>query len=607
MRVAQEHIPFLSQEALDWLTQNDPDAGYAEEDLEDVTRSTVYATEAVWEEAKRFEESLESALVRWGEANRDKLVEGIEPEDLMDGGAAGIDVVLTLQGHGAGIWDGRWDHFFKNPTESIEELRQVLDAELGDYVGEGFEGSLGEAFNEAVHETMEGVPAEYWELGPDEYMKQQKESGTIGNPDLGKTDNDDPVGYWASGGKLNLQDWEAGLDRKTGSWASEFGSDYDVPGEVEALVQAGYVFDDSWHNDVCPSFVISGTETEAYDGYKLWVEHVNPDLREWAGEGDRFVITDGANGHEPVLETDDINKAVAKVKELYGEATGKTSREAQELQVDGKPITFDAWIDKWTVDNQGKQTDDWWVRGPRASIIVFDSASHEFEALAAPHPKGLLESLGIFDSRATAMEALQGYYGDSGQGVDMKETGMDVQTWEASLEKGGQDGEGGPRLVYEPADGGFWFSDSWRTIQREDDELYSPEDTIDLLVRDHGYTEEEAQTVADEAVGNERGMEINPEVRTSIGVRERQAQANPANIAWEQFAGPSSLRVTMGSTSLWFSYKTLVAFNTPGTGLVIRENDWSSTTGNHLNAVDRDVEKRISGEEFEALVEQTFA
>lgn len=46
------------------------------------------------------------------------------------------------------------------------------------------------------------------------------------------------------------------------------------------------------------------------------------------------------------------------------------------------------------------------------------------------------------------------------------------------------------------------------------------------------------------------------------------------------------MEVTVGNVTLWFSYRTVVAFSTPETGLVVRENDWKGTTGKHLNWID---------------------
>ena len=48
----------------------------------------------------------------------------------------------------------------------------------------------------------------------------------------------------------------------------------------------------------------------------------------------------------------------------------------------------------------------------------------------------------------------------------------------------------------------------------------------------------------------------------------------------------------------WFSYETLIAFRCSG-GFFIRKNDWATTTGKHLNWIDKDKSKRINSEEFE--------
>lgn len=38
--------------------------------------------------------------------------------------------------------------------------------------------------------------------------------------------------------------------------------------------------------------------------------------------------------------------------------------------------------------------------------------------------------------------------------------------------------------------------------------------------------------------------------------------------------------------SFYYSYNTLVAFGSPLTGKVVRYNEWSTTTGKHLNWID---------------------
>ena len=50
--------------------------------------------------------------------------------------------------------------------------------------------------------------------------------------------------------------------------------------------------------------------------------------------------------------------------------------------------------------------------------------------------------------------------------------------------------------------------------------------------------------------------------------------------------------------SYFFSYDTLVAF-TDEDGLCIRENVWGSTTGKHLNWIDRDKSIRVDSKTFE--------
>ena len=70
----------------------------------------------------------------------------------------------------------------------------------------------------------------------------------------------------------------------------------------------------------------------------------------------------------------------------------------------------------------------------------------------------------------------------------------------------------------------------------------------------------------------------------------------------------SSRLVSVGEIDLYFSYETVVAFRAPGYGLVVRQNDWGTTTGKHLNQIDRGNKKaRLSGEEFEAKLKEMLA
>ena len=61
--------------------------------------------------------------------------------------------------------------------------------------------------------------------------------------------------------------------------------------------------------------------------------------------------------------------------------------------------------------------------------------------------------------------------------------------------------------------------------------------------------------------------------------------------------GLNALRITIDKLTLWFSYRTIIAFNYDG-HFVIRENDWSNTTGKHLNMIDNDKDIRKPSKEF---------
>ncbi len=65
----------------------------------------------------------------------------------------------------------------------------------------------------------------------------------------------------------------------------------------------------------------------------------------------------------------------------------------------------------------------------------------------------------------------------------------------------------------------------------------------------------------------------------------------------------SSRCVSIGNLDLYFSYKTIVAFATPGV-LVVCQNVWSKTTGRHLNCIDdRNKDARLPLGEFKQELE----
>ena len=60
------------------------------------------------------------------------------------------------------------------------------------------------------------------------------------------------------------------------------------------------------------------------------------------------------------------------------------------------------------------------------------------------------------------------------------------------------------------------------------------------------------------------------------------------------------LKLYLQNVTLWNSNHTPVAFRKSGSPLVVRENDWNTTTGKHLNWIDGgNKSARINGAEFE--------
>lgn len=71
--------------------------------------------------------------------------------------------------------------------------------------------------------------------------------------------------------------------------------------------------------------------------------------------------------------------------------------------------------------------------------------------------------------------------------------------------------------------------------------------------------------------------------------------------------GAHALQFFLPNITLWFSYKTPVAFRKIGGPLVVRQNDWQQTTGKHLNAIDGGNKKsRIDGQTFEKLLSEAL-
>jgi hypothetical protein len=66
--------------------------------------------------------------------------------------------------------------------------------------------------------------------------------------------------------------------------------------------------------------------------------------------------------------------------------------------------------------------------------------------------------------------------------------------------------------------------------------------------------------------------------------------------------GVHSLCFDLGAIELWYSYKTIIAFKYKNQ-MYVHVNDWSTTTGKHLNAIDNgDKKNRLSDERFQSIL-----
>ena len=78
-------------------------------------------------------------------------------------------------------------------------------------------------------------------------------------------------------------------------------------------------------------------------------------------------------------------------------------------------------------------------------------------------------------------------------------------------------------------------------------------------------------------------------------------------VALEIGTTPNYATVQIGDLRLYFSYRTVIAFDTPETGTVVRENAWGPTTGKHLNRIDNgDKKNRVSSGAFTLALEYTL-
>ena len=70
--------------------------------------------------------------------------------------------------------------------------------------------------------------------------------------------------------------------------------------------------------------------------------------------------------------------------------------------------------------------------------------------------------------------------------------------------------------------------------------------------------------------------------------------------------GAHTLMVDFGRLTLYYSYRTVVAFYSPERGLVCSKNVWGVTTGKHLNWIQPQHDRRIDRLEFEMQLADTL-
>ena len=68
--------------------------------------------------------------------------------------------------------------------------------------------------------------------------------------------------------------------------------------------------------------------------------------------------------------------------------------------------------------------------------------------------------------------------------------------------------------------------------------------------------------------------------------------------------GSHTLKVSFPNNfALFYSYDTIIAFS-DREGFVISENNWGTTTGKHLNFLERDKKARLPRKEFELKLQE---
>lgn len=79
------------------------------------------------------------------------------------------------------------------------------------------------------------------------------------------------------------------------------------------------------------------------------------------------------------------------------------------------------------------------------------------------------------------------------------------------------------------------------------------------------------------------------------------------NYSSENYGAHCLTFIDTNGNQFWYSYKTLIAFRKAGEPRKVLQNYWSTTTGKHLNAIDRgDKKSRLTQDQFNAAFKESF-
>lgn len=123
-----------------------------------------------------FGKRLLVTLRRWCEQNDHWLAPGVEYGELYED-EAGYAVLMTLRGEGVGIWDGRWDHFFRPASlrVAMDSLKRTLQRDLGRWADVTGGGVLNDAFSRDAHACSDDADVELDEEEEEDEEERERE------------------------------------------------------------------------------------------------------------------------------------------------------------------------------------------------------------------------------------------------------------------------------------------------------------------------------------------------------------------------------------------------------------------------------------------------